>query len=440
MIHSQMKRRSFLSAAFGAAAVAQGRRRLPNFVILFADDMGYSDLGCYGNPVIRTPHLDKMAAQGMRMTSFYAAAPVCTPSRVGLLTGRYPVRAGQPNNFGPDSKDGLRLTEVLLPQMLKPLGYRTMAIGKWHLGHGSEEYMPTRRGFDSYFGLLYSNDMIPPWVKTERPLELYRDLKPIEKMDDQSRLTQRYTEEAVKFLRANANHPFFLYVPYAMPHLPVSAAEGFKDKSRGGLYGDAIEAIDWSVGQILRELSWLDVDEHTMVLFCSDNGPWHELPDRMLAKGVESWHTGTKGMLRGAKGSTWEGGIRVPGIVRWPGVIPAGQVSMEMATTLDVVPTVAAAAGVALPSGKTYDGFDLLGHWRGKSASPRREFFYFAGAQLQGVREGAWKYRVNATGKGELYHLDRDPAEMYDVAGREPEVAGRLARRLKEFGEEVKRN
>jgi arylsulfatase A len=435
-----MKRREFLSAAFGASAIAQGQRRRPNFVILFADDMGYSDLACYGNPVIRTPHLDKMAAQGVRMTSFYAAAAVCTPSRVGLLTGRYPVRAGQPSNFGPDSKDGLRLTEVLLPQMLQPLGYRTMMIGKWHLGHAAAEYMPTRRGFDSYFGLLYSNDMVPPWVKTERPLELYRDLRPVEKLDDQSRLTQRYTEEAVKFLRVNANHPFLLYLPYAMPHLPVSAGEGFRDKSRGGLYGDVIETIDWSVGQILRELSWLDIDEHTMVIFCSDNGPWHELPDRMLAKGVEPWHTGTKGMLRGAKGTTWEGGIRVPGIVRWPGTIPAGQVSMDMVTTLDIVPTVAAAAGASLPSGRTYDGFDMLPHWRGKSASPRKDFFYFSGAKLDGVREGAWKYRVNAAGKGELYHLDRDPAEMYDVAGREPEVAGRLARRVEAFREDVKRN
>jgi|YelNatPaOPRAMG01_1025707.scaffolds.fasta_scaffold02538_14 arylsulfatase A-like enzyme len=443
---SALSRRAFLGMA--SAALAAPAKRPPNFIILFADDMGYSDLACFGHPTIRTPNLDRMAEQGIRLTSFYCAAPVCTPSRAGLLTGRYPVRAGQPNNLGPDSKGGLPLTEILLPQVLKQRGYRTAMIGKWHLGHDPEDHMPTRRGFDSYFGLLYSNDMIPPWVQTKRPLELYRDTKPVERLEDQSTLTQRYTEEAVRVIRAAGSQPFLLYLAYAMPHLPVSASGKFLGSSRAGLYGDVIETLDWSAGEILKTLRAQGIDEHTLVVFTSDNGPWHNLPPRMLQKGVEPWHTGTKGLLRGAKGTTYEGGQRVPFIARWPGVIPPRQVSADMASTLDLFPTLVKAAGGKLPGDRVYDGFDILPFLQGKEPSPRRSFFYFSGKTLEAFREGSWKCRYSRAGRTdvkagepfppELFNVDVDPAEAYDVYGRHKEIADRMLQRMREFAAELK--
>jgi len=444
---ASLTRRGFLGAVAGALPARAAASRPPNFVILFADDMGYSDLACFGHPTIRTPNLDRMASEGVRLTSFYCAAPVCTPSRAGLLTGRYPVRAGQPNNLGPDSKGGLPLSEITLAQALKQRGYRTIMIGKWHLGHDPEDYLPTRRGFDSYFGLLYSNDMIPPWVQTKRPLELYRDTKPVERMEDQSNLTQRYTEEAVRQIRAAGKNPFFLYLPYAMPHLPVSASGKFLGHSRAGLYGDVIETLDWSAGEILKTLKEQGIDSHTLVMFTSDNGPWHNLPARMLQKGVEPWHTGTKGMLKGAKGTTYEGGVRVPFIARWPGVIPAGQVSADMATTLDFFPTLVKAAGGSLPADRTYDGFDILPFLQGRGPSPRKSFFYFLGRNLQAYREGSWKCRLarqdadrkaTETAAPELYHLDRDPAEDYNVFERHKDIGERMLARMREFAAELK--
>jgi arylsulfatase A-like enzyme len=351
------------------------------------------------------------------------------------MTGRYPLRAGQPNNFGPDSPGGLRLSEILLPQLLKKRGYRTMAVGKWHLGHGSPEYMPTSRGFDSYFGLLYSNDMIEPWVKTKRPLHLYRDLDAVEPVTDQSNLTERYTAEAIRFVRESKERPFFLYVPYAMPHLPISASERFRGRSRAGLYGDVIETLDWSAGEILRTLKEQGVDGNTMVVFASDNGPWHNLPERMLQKGNQPWHTGTKNLLRGAKGATYEGGPRVPGIVRWPGTIAPGQVNMNLASTLDLFPTIAKAAGAELPSDRVYDGFDILPGLEGRGEWPRKAFYYFAGKSLHGVREGSWKLRH--ADASELFNLDIDPAEMYNVYEQNREIGDRLMKLLRAMGQEL---
>ncbi len=428
-----MRRRDVLGLLGAGALAAQSAK--PNFIVLFADDLGYGDLGCYGNPVIRTPHLDRMAAEGTRFTSFYAAAAVCTPSRAGLLTGRNPIRAGQPNNTGPETQGGLPLSEILLPQVLKQVGYRTMAIGKWHLGHQPEAQLPVRRGFDQWFGLPYSNDMIPPWVKTEVPLRLYRDTKAVEESPDQANLTERYTAEAAQFIEASSE-PFFLYLPYAMPHLPVSASR-MKGKSRNGAYGDAVETLDWSVGEILATLAKKQIDRNTMVVFCSDNGPWHDLPPRMLANGVERWHTGTKGPLRGAKGTTYEGGPRVPGIVRWPGMVQAGMTNMDMASTLDLFPTIANAAGAKVPGDRVYDGYDLLPTLRGEKASPRKEYFYVLGKRLEGVREGVWKFRLAKAGEPELYHLEHDPGEMYNRAGTEPELRTRLEQRLRAYAKEI---
>lgn len=434
-------RRQFLSAAAAPAALAQSAQP-PNVIVLFADDMGYSDLSCYGNPVIRTPNLDRMAAEGTRFTSFYSAASVCSPARAGLLTGRHPIRAGQPDNTNPETVGGLPLSEILLPQLLKPRGYRTMAVGKWHLGHQPAAYFPTSRGFDSWFGLPYSNDMIRPWVKTDVPLRLYRDGEAVEELGDyrtaQPNLTSRYTEEAVRFIRADRTRPFFLYLPYSMPHLPVTVPESRKGKSRGGLYGDVIETLDWSVGEILRTVREQGADSRTMVVFSSDNGPWHDLPPRMLANGVERWHTGTKGPFRAAKGTTYEGGFRVPGIFRWPGVVKAGEVSLDMASSLDLFPTVAGIAGAPIPSDRRYDGWDLMPHLRGSGPSPRREFFYSSLRSLHAVREGPWKFRfAGRDPQPELYHVEWDVAEQYNRAAAEPEITRRLSARLKAFGAEI---
>jgi len=443
-------RREFLDGAAalaGAKVLSPAAIPPPNFIILFADDLGYGDLGCYGSPVIRTPNLDRMAEEGMRFTSFYAAAPVCTPSRVGLLTGRCSVRAGQPGNLGPDSVGGLPLGEILLPQVLKPRGYRSMIIGKWHLGFQPKEYLPTSRGFDAWFGLPYSNDMIPPWVKTSRPLYLYRDAEAVEDLTDQSRLTLRYTEEAVRFIRSAKDRPFFLYLAHSMPHLPLSVPPEWRGRSRGGLYGDVVELLDWSVGEILRTLKEEGLDGRTMVLFTSDNGPWHNLPARMLAKGVEPWHTGSKGPLRGAKGTTYEGGLRVPCIVRWPGVVKPRQVCPEITSALDLFPTIVRAAGASLPQDRVCDGFDLMPLLRDGRPSPRTHFYYFLGKTLEAVREGPWKYRFarSRTESGaspeapvpELFHLEWDPCELYNLYDRYREQAERLARLMKQFAREV---
>ena len=430
-----MKRRQFLQLTALAAAPAPSRP--PNFIILFADDMGYGDLACYGHPTLRTPKIDRLAAEGTRFTSFYAAAAVCTPSRVGLLTGRYPSRAGQPNNTGSDTIGGLPLSEILLPQLLKPRGYKTMAIGKWHLGFQPAPYLPTSRGFDAWFGLPYSNDMIPPRVKTDRLLHLYRNTDMVERVTDQSNLTPRYTDEAIKFIKAFKASPFFLYVPYAMPHLPVSVPKDRQGRSRAGHYGDVIETLDWSVGEILRTLKEEGLDQNTMVVFASDNGPWHDLPPRMLAEGVEPWHTGSTGLLRGSKGTSYEGGPRVPGIVRWPGTVRPGQVSQDLASTLDLLPTILDAAQIPLPKDRVYDGKSLLPHLRDGHPSPRQEYFYHLGKVLEAVRQGPWKYRQGKQSPPELFHLDRDPAERYNVAPQNPDLVAKLAARLKAFAAEV---
>lgn len=420
-----------------------GDARLPNIVLLFADDLGYGDLSSYGHPTIWTPNLDRMADEGIRMTSFYAAAPVCTPSRAALLTGRYALRTGLPNVLGPDSENGLPASEITLAEALKERGYRTAAIGKWHLGSADTSMYPTSHGFDSYFGLLYSNDMIPPWVQTERPLQLYRGTEPVEHPVDQATLTERYTDEAVEIIRSAGGEPFFIYLAYSMPHLPVSASEEFLGKSRGGLYGDVIETIDWSAGRILETLQEEGLDDRTIVVFTSDNGPWLNLPDRMLQKGIEPWHAGSPGLLRGAKATTYEGGQRVPGIIRWPGHIPAGQVSTDIATTMDLYTTLLTAAGAEVPDDRDVDGNNLLPMLRGETPSPTSTFYYFRGEQLEGIRDQNWKLRLSHHLRDdlapdqpltpELYDLDVDPAEQYNVADRNPEVVTRLLEQMRLF-------
>lgn len=419
----------------------------PNIIIFYADDMGYGDLGCYGSPNIRTPHIDRLAASGIRLTSFYSVGPVCTPSRAGLLTGRYPIR-NIPGNVGPGSSNGLPTDEITLAQVLKQVGYATYAVGKWHLGH-LPEFLPTQRGFDEFFGLPYSNDMIRPWVQTDSSLYLYRNAQRWKVVDyDQDSLTHLYTAEAIRMIRESGDKPFFLYLPYSMPHLPISTVEAMRGSSAGGLYGDVIETIDWSVGEVLGAVAELGKSPSTLVVFSSDNGPWHDLPERMLQRGVQPWYQGSAGPLRAAKATTYDGGMRVPGILSWPGNIPAGQVSSEIACTMDLFTTVAHIAGASLPEDRPIDGLDLRGFLTGEqAASPREELFFFRGKYLEAVRQGDWKYRLSPHARPEvnpetdwlpeLYELSHDPGERYNRYESETAQSQALHTRLVDFARET---
>ncbi|RTZ70059.1 MAG: arylsulfatase [Verrucomicrobia bacterium] len=404
----------------------------PNIVLLFADDMGYGDLGCYGHPTIRTPNLDRLAGQGLRLTSFYSA-PGCVPARKQLLLGRYPGRVHTNGNTGVTGKGGLSDSELTLAEALKGAGYGTAMLGKWHLGYAEEKFLPVNQGFDSWFGLPYSNDMMPPWVKTEVPLWLYEGTKRVEHPVNQDTLTTRYTERAVKFLERDHDKPFFLYLAYNMPHMPVRTADRFRGRSRAGLYGDVIQTIDWSVGEVMKTLDKTGRAKDTLVIFTSDNGPWLNPPARMLQEGNLLWHAGSPGPLSGHKGTLLEGGVRVPCILRWPGRIEAGQTSAEMAATLDLYATLVTAAGGSLPKHKI-DGHDLRPFLFGKTKwSPRKIHFYSKGRGPGAVREGPWKLHAD----GRLFNLDIDPAERFDRAEEKPEIATSLKAKLEAMKKEI---
>ncbi len=425
---------------FALAVFCRAADPAPNFVIIYCDDMGYADVGCFGAKDYTTPHIDQLARQGMRLTDFHTAAAVCSASRVALLTGCYPQRVGILGALGPKAKIGIHDEEVLLPEILKARGYATAIFGKWHLGD-APQFLPPRHGFDRYFGLPYSNDMWPnhPTNKTFPPLPLIEGEKVVELMPDQTQLTTWYTERAVKFIEGNKDKPFFLYVPHSMPHVPLFVSSKFKDKSGAGLFGDVIQEIDWSVGQIMAALKQYGLDERTLVIFSSDNGPW-------LSYGN---HAGSAGPLREGKGTTWEGGQRVPCIARWPGKIAAGSECRELTATIDILPTLAKLAGGEAPQDRIIDGQDLWPLLSGSPVkkSPRDSFYYYWDYGLDAVRKGPWKlvfphkFRSltgpagrdgqpggysEATTELALYNLDSDVGETKDLAADHPEIVEQL--------------
>ncbi len=406
----------------------------PNFVVIFCDDLGYGDLSCYGHPSIETPHLDQMAAEGMRWLQFYSAAPVCTPSRAALLTGRLPLRNGLCSQtrrvLFPDSAGGIPAAEITIAEMLRDAGYRTGCVGKWHLGH-LPEFLPTEHGFDTYFGIPYSNDMdrvasAPRGMasifkpKSEYfNVPLIRGREIIERPADQTTLTKRYTEEAVKFISESSDKPFFLYLAHSMPHVPLFRSQAYVDHSRRGLYGDVVEEIDWSVGQILTTLRERGLAENTLVVFTSDNGPW--LSQRE--------HGGSAGLLREGKGTTWEGGMREPTVMWWPEHISAGKATAALGSTMDLMATFARLAGAKLPTDRVLDSYDLSSVMLESKPSPRNSIFYYRAYELMAVRLGPWKAHFQKQGSygteprgltkcvpPELYHLERDPGERYNIA------------------------
>jgi uncharacterized sulfatase len=457
-----------LLVAFSTCAVADEPAKRRNVVIILADDLGYGDLGCFGNTKYKTPNLDQLAKDGARLTSFYAPVPFCAPTRASLLTGRYPPRCGLTGNPVPKEDPGgtknadnlgLPLTEVTLADVLRKAGYATGAFGKWHLGH-QPQFRPLQRGFDDYLGVLYSNDM--------HPVELIDDDKVAEYPIDQNTLTRKLTERAVKFIETNKAKPFFLYMPQAMPHKPLAASDAFRGKSGGGLYGDAVQEMDWGVGQVLAKLKELKLEESTLVLFTSDNGPWYG---------------GSSGGLRGMKGTSWEGGLRVPLIARLPGVIPAGRASDEPAIMPDLFATACAFAAVRSPE-RTTDGKNLLPLLTKEAKGPHEFVFSTRQDKVATVRSGPWKLHVLAPGgkkkewkpgdpwedprapdgkriiapkeqahpsqypglqsgceprAGMLFDLAKDPGEQKDLSPDHPEIVKRLQDAARRFEEGLKR-
>jgi arylsulfatase len=400
----------------------------PNIILMICDDLGSADLGCYGSK-LNTPNLDRMASEGARLTRYNTPHALCSASRSALLTGRYATRTGTKPVYYPESTDGLNLDERTLANLLHENDYRSLCVGKWHLG-STPQYLPTKRGFDSYFGVPYSVDM--------RPLPMIEGSQAIEENTDRELLTPRYTAKAIQFIESPSPEPFFLYLAYSYPHIPINASPRFKGKSKNGIYGDAVEEIDWSVGEILATLKRNHLDKNTLVMFTSDHGPWYQ---------------GSPGVLRGRKGTTYEGGCRVPFLARWTDVIPAGRVIDGRATHLDILPTVASVCGAGFPS-KPLDGIsisDLLTGRRESIEHPATLYFsaLTGGLVLQCIRQDGWKLRIsqntqniylNGTPPGddlmlaepELFDLDNDPAESYDVARNHPDVVKQLLQKIDE--------
>ena len=427
----------------------------PNFIIIFTDDQGFEDIGCFGSPKIKTPNLDKLAAEGRKFTSFYSANSVCSPSRASLLTGCYPVRISIPGVLFPRHEIGLNPDEITIADLLKSKGYATSCIGKWHIGH-KPKFLPTRQGFDSYYGIPYSNDMtIDPEanlaadiklregftldrIRNEKPkkdfVPLMRNEEVIEYPCDQTTLTQRYTEEAVQFIEENKNKPFFLYLPHTMPHIPLFASEKFKGKSERGLYGDTIEEIDWSVGEIMKSLRDNNLDKNTLVIYTSDNGPWK----------LKGGRGGSAHPLRGFKFQTYEGGMRVPCIMHWKGKVPAGSSCDEIAATIDLLPTIAGLSGAEMPNDRTIDGKDIWPLIAGKKGAqtPHKIYFFYKGNKLESARQGKWKLRRSGKNSQpvELYDLASDISESKNLAKENEILVNEMINKMNLFDEKLKKN
>ncbi len=443
-----------IAALFGGSLSSHAATKQPNLIILLADDAGYGDLGCYGHPTIATPHLDHMAAEGMKFTQFYVASSVCTPSRAALLTGRYPVRSGLTQVLIPKSTGGLVATEITIADALKKAGYATACIGKWHLGW-QRPFLPLNHGFDYYFGLAYANDM-SPWAQPDNPTfngdpphMLFRNFDLINKPNeepDQSQLTQWYTDESLKFIREQVKKkmPFFLYLAHTFPHVPLAASGKFKGKSRRGLYGDTLEEIDWSSGEVFKALKDLGIDRDTLVMFTSDNGPW-------IGRKLDG---GSPGPFTEGKVSTWEGGFREPAIFRWPGKIPAGVTTPAFATAMDLFTTFIKLGGGKVPTDRPIDGVDISPVLFQNDPGRAPLMFYYFGEEVWAVRQGPWKIHrktVNpaATEKWGnwpvtehnpplLFNVDTDPGEKYNVAAAHPEIVAGLLKRIEQHNAAMK--
>ncbi|GAB5554164.1 MAG: sulfatase [Saprospiraceae bacterium] len=430
--------------------IAQANESKPNVILFFTDDQGYQDVGVFGSPLIKTPNLDMMAANGIKFTDFYSASPVCSPSRAALLTGAYPPRVNVPVVLWPRSDSGLPTAEITIADMLKKRGYATACIGKWHLGDQAQ-FLPTAQGFDTYLGIPYSNDMsVNPnfkvsdnavfrgkmtrdSLKNGKPkkylVPLLRNDEVVEYPVDQSQITQKYTKEAVRFITENKEKPFFLYLPQTMPHIPLYTSDQFKGKSKRGLYGDVIEELDWSMGEILKTLEEQGLAENTLVIFTSDNGPWN----------LKNGHGGSALPLRGFKFSTYEGGMRVPMIAQWKGKIPAGAVCDEVASTIDFLPTIAFLTGSELPK-EVVDGkniWPLLAGKRKKSPHYKSGYYYYSSTTAEAVRKGKWKLRRRKE-QVELYNLEKDISETTNLAKVYPKKVDKMIHMLEDFDADLK--
>jgi arylsulfatase A-like enzyme len=435
-----------------AHAISQLNQDKPNIILIYLDDMGYGDVGVTGSKLYDTPNIDRLAAQGMRFTSYYSPQPVSSASRAGLMTGCYPNRVGITGALMPQSEIGLNPEETTIAEITKSVGYKTIAIGKWHLGH-QEKFLPLQQGFDEYFGLPYSNDMWPVDYDGNAPapnsrksmhpilplIEGNNKIGEIKTLADQDQLTTMYTERSVKFINENYDHPFFIYLAHSMPHVPLGVSDKFKGKSEQGMYGDVMMEIDWSVGEIIKALELNSIDNNTLIIFTSDNGPWLNFGN----------HAGSTGGLREGKNTSWEGGQRVPCIMSWPRVIQKGVICNELASSIDLLPTIAEICDASLPKEKI-DGISLLSLIKGvKGACPRHEFlYYFQANSLEAVQIDHWKlilphsgqsYKGNPGNDGfpgttsrekieelELYDLRRDPGERYNVIDLYPEKVKEL--------------
>jgi arylsulfatase A-like enzyme len=425
-------------------------REKPNFILIFTDDQGYGDLGCFGSKTIRTPHLDRLAAEGRKFTSFMSASSVCTPSRAALLTGSYPKRLSMAKGvLFPTSTTGLHPDEITIADHLKQQGYATACFGKWHLGHHPET-LPRAQGFDAYFGIPYSNDMNHPdnegqpkggpegmdvlWKDPGSTLSKWQtplmdNEKIVELPVDQRTITRRCTDRGVAFIKENRKRPFFLYLPYSMPHIPLYVPDDVRDPDPKRAYINIIEHLDTEVGRLFDTLREIDLAKNTYVIFATDNGPW--LPFKH--------HGGSAGPLRDGKMSTFEGGQRVPAIFWAPGRIPAGTETAAIASTIDILPTIAALTGTSLPAGRTIDGVDLSPLLTGETPSPREEFLYYAmSGRLDGIRQGDWKLLAlppKGGGKADtmLFNLAEDVGEKNNLAKEKPELVNRLRQRMTEL-------